>query len=259
MYNKRLPLSITLSGNSAMNTFIKYGSKKIDITVSRRRRKTLGISVSVTKGVQVAAPINASDDTIHQILSRKAPWIIEKLSHLHEIESQTPIKGFVTGDVFPYLGKDYILEITENPNAKKASVSLDNNRFNVVLPETLSTNNRPEIIRDTFILWYKKKAKEILALRIEKYSQELGVVPTALVIKGQKTIWGSCTADNKININWKILMAPLDIIDYLVVHELSHIRVKNHSKNFWSLVESILPSYRELSGWLKQNGHKLNF
>ena len=77
MYNKRLPLSITLSGNSAMNTFIKYGSKKIDITVSRRRRKTLGISVSGTKGEQAAAPINASDESILQILSRNAPWIIE--------------------------------------------------------------------------------------------------------------------------------------------------------------------------------------
>lgn len=241
-----------------MQTYVNYGLAKINYTVTRRKRKTLGISISVDNGVQVAAPYMISDDIIGEIVLRKAPWILEKLSHLKEIKEQTPLKHFVSGEVFPYMGREYKLQIIIGNYNKGTTISFEDSLIKILIPDA-ARENQSEVIREELINFYKNNAKELFLQRIEYFSKKLGVTHSGLTIKGQKTIWGSCTKANKINLNWKILMAPLDIIDYLVVHELAHIRVKNHSRDFWNLVGLTLPDYKKRSNWLKTNGHKLNF
>jgi len=113
------------------------------------------------------------------------------------------------------------------------------------------------IIKDNLEKFYKKQAIDVLKERTDYYSNILKVAPKNIVIKNQKTLWGSCSSKGNINYNYKIVMAPLEILDYIVVHELCHLVYMNHSKDFWDLVESIIPDWKKRRNWLKENGYKL--
>lgn len=120
----------------------------------------------------------------------------------------------------------------------------------------LEEEKERELIKEMLTKWYKDSFGDIVRERIEKYSPELNVAPAKIFIKNQKTRWGSCSTKGNINLNWLLVMTPLEIIDYVIVHELSHLKVMNHSQEFWTLVESILPDYKERRKWLKENGIK---
>ncbi len=120
----------------------------------------------------------------------------------------------------------------------------------------LEEEKERELIKEMLTKWYKDSFGDIVRERIEKYSPELNVAPAKIFIKNQKTRWGSCSTKGNINLNWLLVMTPLEIIDYVIVHELSHLKVMNHSQEFWTLVESILPDYKERRKWLKENGTK---
>lgn len=245
-----------------MQSFIEIGNQKINYTTVRSNRKTIGISLSLSHGVKVAAPRRVSDKQIAEVLKGKAAWIIEKLFYLENIKSEMPQIKFTDGEKFSVLGRDYTLKINTSPVINLASVSISDNHLLVSLPQNICNNvpdRKPELIRSHIINWYKNFAKEVVSERINFYAKKLDVIPSNLLIKDLKSIWGSCTGKNTINISWKIIMAPLEIVDYLIVHELTHIKIKNHSKNFWNMAESILPNYKECSKWLKINGHKLSF
>src|SRR5690606_2555985 len=117
--------------------------------------------------------------------------------------------------------------------------------------------DRKQFVKETLILWYKKRFSDIAYERIKKYSSQIGSSPNKVAVKEQKTRWGSCSSKGNINLNWRLAMAPISIIDYVIVHELCHLKVMNHSKEFWKQVELILPDYIERREWLKVNGSKL--
>ena len=114
-----------------------------------------------------------------------------------------------------------------------------------------------EIIKESMQLWYKQKAREIVIEKIEYYSKHFQTMPNSIKIKAQKTRWGSCTYKNDLALNYKLIMAPPDVLDYVVVHEMCHMEHKNHSKNFWNRVSSIMIDYKEKRNWLKEHGGKL--
>ena len=241
-----------------MENFIEIGNQKINYTIVRSRRKTIGISVSLKDGVKISVPQKISNKQITEVVNEKAAWILEKLSYLESIKSQIPKLQFTDGEKLLVLGKEHTLKINTSSSVKFASVILSGNYLIVNLPQN-TTDSLSNLVRKHIIGWYKNYAKEVVSERINHFAPKMEVKPTNLIIKDLKSIWGSCTPKNVININWKIIMAPLDIVDYLVVHELTHIKVKNHSKQFWKMAESIYPNFKTCSKWLKQNGHKLTF
>ncbi len=243
-----------------MQKFIETEKQNIYYSIVRSNRKTIGISISPGYGVKVSAPRMVSDKQIAEVLRSKSSWILEKLSYLENIKSEIPKRKFSDGEMFSVLGKEYPLKIVINPQMA-SSVSISNNCLVVSLPQNIyedNSENRTELIRNLIVNWYKQLTMEVISERVNFFSKKMEVIPSNLIIKDLKSIWGSCTGKNTININWKIIMAPMDIVNYLVVHELTHIKIKNHSKHFWGLAESILPNYRECSKWLKDNGHKLS-
>ncbi|EKN42554.1 zinc-dependent protease, partial [Clostridium botulinum CFSAN001627] len=133
----------------------------------------------------------------------------------------------------------------------------DSNKFMVYINSGILKEKREVIIKDNLEKFYKEKAVKVLKERTDYYSNILKVAPKNIVIKNQKTLWGSCSSKGNINYNYKIVMAPLKILDYIVVHELCHLVHMNHSKDFWQLVESIIPDFKERRNWLKENGYKL--
>ena len=169
-------------------------------------------------------------------------------------------KEFMTGEKLPYLGRRYRLEV--NPaEISIVEVKLYQGKFIIDYPVDIEDKEeqRREKIRVALIDWYREHAKEKINERVDKYKIKLDVEPNNVVVKKQKKRWGSCSNKNNLNFNWKIIMAPMSIVDYLVVHELTHLIHDNHSRDFWSTVAAIIPDIKEKKEWLKVNGRRLDF
>jgi hypothetical protein len=213
------------------------------------RRKTASVKVQEGK-VSVAVPKSLSDSRIEALVARKARWIREKLLLQRDAEPVKP-REYVSGECFTYLGRNYRLKVE---SGKPVLVKLRQGRLWVQVPEG---RNNPEKIRNALIQWYRIHAEQKLREKSARYARIIGVSPAAVRIKTFKSRWGSCDSRGLVQFNWKIIIAPDRIVDYLVVHELCHLKQHNHSPRFWKCVESVFPDYRECRDWLKENGRIL--
>lgn len=237
-----------------MNGNILYKDIPINFEIEYKKRKTFAIEIIPPNKIKVKSPRGISKSKIEELVHSKANWIIKKLEEFKDIEHMQIERRFVDGEIFMYLGKEYILKITQNKNLKKAEVSICNEFIHVKTPKI-----EIEIIKKIMIEWYKIECDKKIRERIEVYGQKLGEMPRIIKVKEQKRRWGTCTSRRDVLFNWKCIMAPIDVIDYIVVHELCHLVHMNHSANFWSLVKSNFPHYEEKKQWLRKNGIKMEF
>lgn len=214
------------------------------IVRSKKRRKTISLHIKEDGKIVVYAPYQTLKREIEQFVEKNRSWVSRKL--LERENSIREAKGaLLPGEKLLYLGELYPLEIEDNNN-KGYPIKLSFSKF-------ILNKKYIEEAKDLMIQWYKKEAKEKLAERIEYYSNALQLFPQGMKITGAKHRWGSCSGDNRLSFSWRLVMTPLSIIDYILIHELVHIKEKNHSKRFWSHLESILPDYRERRRWLKKH------
>ena len=167
------------------------------------------------------------------------------MQELKAIE-QTPSKRYAEGETFLYLGSLFNLKLVQS---QRPSLQFENG-FTL----SLSAQKKAEQI---FTRWYKERAYDVISERVHEYAQRYGFIPKQVKITSAMTRWGSCSSSGTLNFTWRLVMAPLDVIDYVVVHELAHLRVKNHSSQFWKVVEMIDPEYKLKKKWLKEKGEKL--
>lgn len=146
----------------------------------------------------------------------------------------------------PYLGKDYLLEVRKYRSYRKPGVMPEGNRMAV-----LTARTDPDAVAEALKGWYRQQAAVLVTERVEHYRKLLGEEVGAVRIKDVRSRWGSCSSKRNLNFNWRLVMAPLEVLDYVVVHELCHLKEMNHSPAFWKLVEDILPDYRKQREWLK--------
>ncbi|MFA5523427.1 MAG: SprT family zinc-dependent metalloprotease [Tissierellales bacterium] len=231
-------------------------NRTIHYNIVRTKRKTIGISIDMTGKVKVSVPLYIAEKQIVEIVEKKTNWIIKKLGVVEEIKKNVVIRKLVNGEKLLYLGKEYELRIVEKDQSE-VKVTFQNEAIIVYLPKGIKNDSKKQSIKKELIIWYKKSFSKLVKERIKDYSSRLNVTPCKVVIKEQKTRWGSCSAKGNINLNWRLVMAPISIIDYVIVHELCHMKVMNHSKSFWKEVELIIPDYIERRRWLKENGHLL--
>ncbi|TDP94678.1 hypothetical protein C7957_11013 [Halanaerobium saccharolyticum] len=239
---------------------IKLGNKLINYEIIRTRRKTMGIIVDHERNLIVRSPKNTAETKIEEVLKKKTNWILSKLKEMDKIKPAPKEKEFMTGEKLPYLGRRYRLEV--NPvEISKVEVKLYQGKFIIDYPVELEEKKeqRREKIRVALIEWYREHAKEKINERVDKYKVKLDVEPNNVVVKKQKKRWGSCSSKDNLNFNWKIIMAPMSIVDYLVVHELTHLIHDNHSRDFWATVAAVIPDIKEKKEWLKVNGKRLDF
>lgn len=222
--------------------------------IIRRKRKTIGIKITEEGEIIVFSPLNISEKTIDTIVKSKEKWIRDKLEEIDRIGAGQKKKEFKAGETLLYLGEFITLEVLES-NARKSSGLISNNTIKVFVSDGIE--RKEHIIRDTVINVYKQEAKRTFTERTNLYSRIIEVRPQRIVIKDQKTLWGSCSSKGNINYNYRLIMAPVEIIDYVVAHELCHLKHMNHSKEYWKVVQSVLPDYKERRLWLKVNGNKL--
>lgn len=218
---------------------------KID-QIIRSRRKTIALIVDPQGKLIVRAPLQATDTQIERIVYQKSSWIEKKKALMRSRQPPEQAERFREGREFYYLGQRYPLVVV----ARRKPLLKLKKRFE------LARQALPDAER-VFENWYRAQARLVLFERTLRLAIQFGFQVQRLAITGARTRWGSCGVRGSLNFTWRLVMAPETVIDYVIVHELAHMRIRNHSKQFWDLVESMMPEYRQARAWLKQNGHLL--
>lgn len=238
---------------------VRFGRTTIHFNVKKSdQRETVGIAVDPKDGVIVTVPEGVTDDKINEIVKKRAGWIIEKQEEIKEINGPPLEKEFLSGEKLPYLGRRYRLKLINNDNTGY-NVVLKYGKFSVKIPTDLNGSEQRKMVRDNLLQWYYEHAESKLKERVKRYKHQVGVEPNSVKVKHQQKRWGSCTKNKELLYNWRIIMAPMSIVDYIVVHELCHLKEKNHTDRFWRMVKSVIPDYQDRKEWLRVNGPSLVF
>lgn len=215
---------------------------------SRKRKKTISLQICNEASVIISAPYFTPVAEINRFVEEKQNWIHKTIQKQKDEADQDKVKNFETGEHFLYLGISYPLEIVFEP-FENAGVVFRNKRF------YLNAREDEDLKRYYFISWYKKKAQKFISQRLDDFSRKLKLRYESMRITSAKNRWGSCSSDDRLAFSFRLIMAPPDVIDYVIVHELAHIREKNHSSRFWQLVEDAMPEYITHRRWLHENHH----
>jgi predicted metal-dependent hydrolase len=218
---------------------------KIDKLI-RSKRRTIALIIERDGSFTVRAPMRAPHTAIETFIQQKEDWITRTRE---KMKSARPIleKQYANGEKFLFLGSAFDLKLV---GFQKPLLRFDNG---------FSLRQSAQVKGEqVFTRWYKERALEVISGRVKQYSEQYNFAPKQVKISSAKTRWGSCSSSGTLNFTWRLVMAPLDVIDYVVVHELAHLRVKNHSSKFWKVVESIYPEHKKQRKWLRENGEKLS-
>ena len=213
---------------------IEFEDFEIDCFVEYGKRKRLSITIDTSGFVTIKAPNNTSEDAIINSVKPLGKKIKAKIEEIQSIKSKFGEKTYDDEGRFFYLGKELPLD------------------------ELIETEGLTEDeLRERLKKFYIQNLKKIVAERIKIYEKQLNLKPKEIVVDESKSKWGSCTSDKKVAFNYRLAMAPMEAIDYVVVHELCHLQHMNHDRSFWRLVGSILPDYKERQEYLKRYGQFL--
>ncbi|MDN5355344.1 MAG: hypothetical protein PWQ43_286 [Rikenellaceae bacterium] len=214
------------------------------VKIVRSKRKTVSIQIKNDGTLIVRAPLTLSKKEINDIVLKHQHWLETKQSEI--IERNKKILTFTEGEEFLYLGKYYPLKIVDDYDNL---LTLNDNFY---LSKYCLAN-----AKEVFTNWYKDEAAKVIKSRAEYYAHNYNFQYSKIKISNAKTRWGSCSYNGNININWRLIMAPIEVLDYVIIHEFIHLKVDNHSRKFWQEVESIYPDYKKAKKWLKDNAFLL--
>jgi len=207
------------------------------IKILRSRRRSISLEITPEASLIVRAPLRVSDSYIQKLIQEKMPWIQKKIAAVKN-RPQPKEKQFIDGEEFLYLGEKYQLKVTK---AKKIEL-----KDNLIFPEKFLSKAKIKISA-----WYRAEAKEIITDRAIIFAKQMGVKFSSIKINSAQKRWGSCSHKNQLNFGWKLILQPIEVVDYVVIHELAHIVHKHHQKTFWQLVAAYCPDYKRLRGCLR--------
>lgn len=210
----------------------------IPYKVIRSDRKSIALVIDNEANLVIRAPHNTKDKEIADFVDKKRHWIIDKQHQVSVFgEKHSPLL-IETGESILYLGDTYTLLRDDVSEIKISST-------NILIPENYNKEN--------VVTWMKNEASKLLNERVAKYAGLMGITYESVKMSEAKARWGSCSVKNNLNFAWRLIMCPIAVIDYVVIHELSHVTYKNHSPAFWARVKTVLPHYKEQQDWLKVN------
>lgn len=219
---------------------------QFEYEIKYSNRKTLNISVERDRRIIVRAPESLSAEKIDKIVQSKRQWIKDKLSHTQKYPILALSKEFISGETLMYLGKNYQLLVVD----ERIEDIEFNQRFRISKQSQTDANA-------LFKKWYLHQALVKITPLAKQYAKSLGVTYNELKTSEMKYRWGSCTPANNIIFNWRIIKAPMYVLEYLVAHELVHLIEANHTPRFWNILSIQVPHYQKAKNWLKKNGHLL--
>jgi predicted metal-dependent hydrolase len=224
---------------------------ELSYTIQRtERRKTATLQI-VDGKLTVVVPSRFSDKQVSDLVDSRLERIQRTIASQEKILSRTETE-FVSGHGFKYLGRTYRLKVYRTGTGQ---TGLRNGRLEVWTSK--NAKGTGDEVKQSLIEWYQRRAEEKFQERIGIYEKKIGTFVSFVGLKDMKTKWGSCTSKGKITLNWRLILAPTKIVDYVVVHELCHLVCHDHSRKFWSKVMRVIPDYGQRRLWLKQHGHTL--
>jgi len=221
--------------------------KDIYYDLELRKRKTMSIYIERDGTVKVLAPENLSINEIEEVLENKRYWIHSQQEEWKELNRTKRKRQFVNGEGFLYLGRSYRLKLVEH---QEVPLKLYQGYFCLRAEDA---DNARELFKE----FYREKGYKKISERVDYYKNKLGVNPSGIKIMELKNRWASCPGNGNLRFHWKVVMAPITVIDYIVVHELTHLLHENHTDAFWNTVDKVLPDYIKRKTWLRENGASL--
>ena len=213
----------------------------------------MGIYIDPRRGVVVRAPHFLRVGEILEVVRKRAKWIVEKQEIVKNDSQLNSVKEFVSGEAFSYLGKQYRLKVKKVALEKEARCKFVNGRLLVEIDRQLDGKRVKGIVKTALMKWYLERAEEKIPRRVKLYARQMGAWPERVEIKNYKRQWGSCSHNGFVRFNWKIITAPVTILDYVIVHELCHLIYPNHSAQFWEKLQTIIPNYKNRRNKLKEH------
>ena len=208
----------------------------------------------MARGCRSRPPQDTTDEDVRALVRRRAPWI---LAHAPTPLLEAPPRRFVSGETLPYLGRNMRL-IVEPGDVRSTSVRCDHWRLRVAVPRDLPEDGRLELIRNAVVSWYRRRAEARLTTIVERWWPRFGGDEQfRMLIRDQRQRWGSCAPDGTLRFNWRAAMLKPDLAEYVVVHELAHLRVRHHSSTFWTLLSRAIPDAQQRRRRLREVGKTL--
>ncbi len=206
-------------------------------------RKTFSLKIDENGALIIRAPKGSTINDIAQIINRKIRWIEKAQKSVQEFREHIKPKNYVDGEAFFYLGAKVTLRFVETDR-----VYADGNYL--FAPSVGKESAQREIQQ-----WYLNEARKIFSHIVADFAKKMNVAYSIIRVKNSRTRWGSCGKNGSINLNWRLVMTPPEVIEYIIIHELAHIVHRNHSKHFYNFVRRFCPNYKAMEQWLRTNSH----
>jgi predicted metal-dependent hydrolase len=231
---------------------IQYGTMTIPYHIIKSKRiKTSEIIVESDK-VMIRTPLNKSQSDIEGIISGKASWILKKQKEYKETIPQIIKPTYEEGSTLPYLGRNYPIRILKNQ--PEYNIKFCDGEFTIEIKSSKASLAK---IKKLYEDWLIETAELVFKHKVDEYSKKLGVKVKKIIIKNLKNRWGSMTKEGSINLNVNLLKGPQDVLDYIILHELCHLKIKEHSHHYWGRIYKYMPDYQQKIDWLNVNANTM--
>lgn len=222
---------------------VRFGEETVPYTLKRSaRRRSVGLRID-QRGLTVSAPLRASERWLHEVLQDKADWVLGRLADWQT--RQGPAQRWADGEALPFRGEMLLLRVA---HGRRPAVSHSDG----VLAVRVADPDNATTIERVVTAWYRRQAAILFDECVAFYAERMGVSPREIKLSSARTRWGSCTARGVVRLNWRLVRLSLDMVDYVVVHELAHLREMNHSAAFWQVVADACPDYADRRKALKR-------
>jgi predicted metal-dependent hydrolase len=237
---------------------VRYGRTTIHYGIRRSaRRKTVAVAVDPLEGVLLTAPPGVARERLDRVVHDKAPWILERLRRLDEHEVAVAPRQWVSGESFAYLGRHYRLRV--RVQAKPEAAKLERGWLVVGVGEGLGGPTRAAAVHEAVCAWYRGHAGSRLRARASWWAERGGIELGGVVVRDQQKRWGSCDDKGVLRFNWRIIQAPMRLVDYVVAHEVVHVIHRDHTTAFWARLGVLMPDYDRRKDELRRLGGRLDW
>lgn len=233
---------------------VSFQGREIAFRLVKSRRRTLALTLDPEEGLVARVPLGASARQVDELVLGKAPWVLKHLERLAQEGLPPPPRVYQDGEVFPYLGQDHALTLLRGRAGGRPRVEPLGGRLLVTLGQDLGPEARLLAVAGAVARWYRRQAGLLLPPRAAHFALALGLASPAVRVRDQKRRWGSCNSRGEIHLNWRLVMASPELMDYVAAHEVCHLVEPNHSPAFWRLLAGLMPDCLERRQRLNQAG-----
>ncbi|MFP3121605.1 M48 family metallopeptidase [Ectobacillus funiculus] len=229
-----------------------YLGETISFNLTYKKRTSMAIYIDAYGNIEIQAPKGTPVEHVLQLLEEKWDWIGQKSKEIKDRTLGPKGKVYNDGESFLYLGKEYPIQISQDINIKQDHVVFEGDKLHIYVKQL-----EDEKVKQALKRFYYQQCKMLVERSIQSYQSNFKTKPRSVRIADNNSNWGTCNARLQLTFNWKLAMAPLEVIDYVVVHEMCHMVHLNHDRSFWRLVGKMIPDYKEMENWLALSSWKM--